>query len=125
MYEASESGITYSLFLIAEFQEDCRDLVMTDSLRDYAGMRVRAKRASEMLSEGRLNRDSPEDQARKNKEGLRELREDVEILRESCSDLNAGKLALRKEDRRYVTRIVLMAIVPVSIAAVKLLSEFL
>ena len=98
---------------------------MTDSLRDYTSMRVRAKRASEMLSEGRLNRDSPEDQARKNKEGLRELREDVEILRESCSDLNAGKLALRKEDRRYVTRIVLMAIVPVSIAAVKLLSEFL
>lgn len=118
MYEASESGIAFALDLIKEFQDDYRDLVVAEIVPDYADMGVRANRARAMLAEGRSNRTSPEGQADRYMNTFRELQGIVDKLQASRNDLNARKLALRREDRRFTTRMVLFVVVPILVAIV-------
>ena len=107
MYEASESGIAYAQEAIQDFQRDYSDLVIPEVLPDYTDMMFRADQASEVLAQGRVGRNSTEDQVGLYMETFRDLQRIVGKLQVSRSSLNAKRLALAKADRRYVLTIVL------------------
>ena len=116
MYEASESGITHALDLVKGFREDYKDLIVSEIVPGHSGMRRKATKASEMLSRGRVDRDSAENQAEQYMETFRELRDIVETLDASRDDLNAKRVDGIKADRRFSIRIIVMIVVPALLA---------
>ena len=111
--------------MISEFQSDYSDMVVSEVLPDYADMMVQADNATRVLAEGRARRDSARDQVERYMDTFKALRAIVDKLNASRDDLNAKRLALRLDARRFTTRAILMIAAPVAVAIVAALFKCL
>ena len=106
MYEASEAGISYLFELLKTFEIDYKDVPVAETVPDYIDTRLVGMTVAKKLSEGRLNRTSPEEQARNYMDMFRDFKNGVDKLESSRSELNKVKCKQAREDRRFIIRVV-------------------
>ena len=102
MYESSEAGIGYLLDLLKAFDTDYRDVPVIETVPDYVEIRALAKNVALKLSQGRLNRSSPSGQASDYMATFRQLREGVDRLEASRSELNKRKKEQAEASRKFI-----------------------
>ena len=115
MYEAAEAGLTRAIRDVHDFQETYGNVVVSRVVTDYANTVALARKAQDMLAQGRSDRESVEEHTAAYMGLFRELRDAIRILHGSRDDLNSMiQQDLKKEQtehRRFVvqlaTRIVL------------------
>lgn len=83
MYEASESGIVTALRMMAAFQKEYSDLVISDVVKDYAALCQQATRAKKLLIAGRKSRRSVVANTSTYMGSFRELAVAIETLQSS------------------------------------------
>lgn len=109
MYEATEAGITRAIADVHAFQNNYRDVVVSDVLPRYAEIVALAREAQDELSRGRSGRESVEQQTSGYMKLFVRLRDEVRVLYASQDDLNAKvREDLRKEqdaNRKFVIQI--------------------
>ena len=124
MYEASEAGIIYYLDLLKAFSEDYSEI----PLGNAAPLHMRAKKlAGEVirtLSQGRLNRNSAEQQASEYMRMFRDLSEVVEELELYRDELNKSLRSHAQEARRFLLQTVFWIIMPIIAVAGVLVAIF-
>ncbi len=106
MYEASEAGIAYLVELLRTFETDYKDVPVKETVSNYIEIRKSAVSVVKKLSEGRLNRTSPEEQVRKYMEMFRTLQSGVDTLEASRCELNKVKRKQAREDQKFIIRVV-------------------
>ena len=107
MYEAAEAGIVTALRMLAAFQNEYRDLVVSEVVNDYARLCRHATQARNLLIEGRKNRQSVSSNTREYMEAFRRLVETVQIVQASECDLNAKRLQNQSKYRFQILGILL------------------
>ena len=119
MYESSEAGIGYLLDLLKAFDTDYRDVPVTETVPDYVEIRALAKNVALKLSLGRLNRPSPRGQASDYMAMFRELREGVDKLEASRSELNKRKKEQAQASRKFIIQVLFwIAMILIGIAGI-------
>ncbi|MCY4588199.1 MAG: hypothetical protein OXB98_19390 [Bryobacterales bacterium] len=105
MYEAAEAGIGYLLELFTTFETDFKDIIVTDTVSDYSEIRALRQAAASELYKGRVDRSSPVEQVRHYMNRYRELKQGVDKLEASRSELNKVKMREVKSSRRFVYQV--------------------
>lgn len=119
MYESSEAGIGYLLDLLKAFDTDYRDVPVIETVPDYVAIRALAKNVALKLSQGRLNRSSPRGQASDYMAMFRKLREGVDRLEASRSELNKRKKEQAGTSRKFIIQVLFwIAMILIGIAGV-------
>lgn len=119
MYESSEAGIGYLLDLLKAFDTDYRDVPVVETVPDYVEIRALAKNVALKLSQGRLNRSSPRGQASDYMDMFRKLREGVDKLEASRSELNKRKKEQAEASRKFIIQVVFwIAMILIGIAGI-------
>lgn len=119
MYESSEAGIGYLLDLLKAFDTDYRDVPVIETVPDYGEIRALAKNVALKLSQGRLNRSSPRGQASDYMAMFRKLREGVDRLEASRSELNKRKKEQAGTSRKFIIQVLFwIAMILIGIAGV-------
>ena len=106
MYEASEAGIGYLLELLKAFDVDYKDVPVAETVPNYLDVRMLATSVSRELSQGRLNRRSPEDQAQTYMAMFRDLKAGSDKLEASRGELNKKKIEQARDNRGFLVRLV-------------------
>ena len=120
MYEASEAGIGYLVWLYRTFEEDYKDIPLTGVIPEYVRSRALIQEIVRKLSEGRLNRVSSSDQASEYMEMFASLYKMVNVLEAARPELNKAKLKQVCSDRRYFIGVGI-GVVGVIIALIRIL----
>ena len=107
MYESSEAGISYLLELLKTFEADYKNVPVIETMPDYINIRKSAALTIKKLSEGRLNRPSTEEQVCAYMEMFRDLKDGVDTLEASRSELNKANRKQLREDRQFTIRVVI------------------
>ena len=110
MYEAADAGLIYLFRLLQIFQTDFKDVPITKVVPDYLTIQKLANDAKAELAKGRLERQSPKEQAGRYMGMFRGLRDGVDTLEASRDELTKLRRANIRSDRRFVTQIILMVI---------------
>ena len=118
MYDASEAGIQQAIREIQDFRDEFREIVVTDVVADYLSIVAGQERATKVIVAGRAERESAERQAGEYMELFRGLRESVGLLDAARDDLNAKKLAIGRERRRYNSHLALIALAALASLAI-------
>ena len=120
MYEAAEAGIVTALRMFAVFQNEYRDLVISEVVNDYARLCQHATHAKKLLIEGRKNRESVVSNTREYMEAFRRLVETVEIVQASEGDLNAKRIQNQSQYRVQIINILItiLLVLATALAAV-------
>ena len=121
MYEAAEAGIGYLLELFTTFETDFKDIIVTDTVSDYPEIRALRQAAASELYKGRVDRPSPVEQVRHYMNRYRELKQGVDKLEASRSELNKVKMREVKSSRRFVYQVLFwISVVLIGIAGLML-----
>lgn len=122
MYEAAESGIVSALKGISNFHKDHRSENVSAVISNYAEILLEAKNAQKKLARGRSERQSVEQHVGEYMEIFRGLRDKLDLLEVSRSELSA----LRRKDvvafRRYAL-LALLSLIGVLLAAWRVLLQ--
>ena len=113
MYEAVESGIMFCLDEIKYFQEQYKDVVVSEVIADYPDRLARAQKAVAIIVQGRRDRASVEAQVEEYVKEFRVVREILGVFIASRNDLNAKRVQAKALVRRHQTRITVMILVAV------------
>lgn len=108
MYEAAEAGIMFCVDSIKSFEKDYEDMAISEVIHDYPQRRVRVQRALDLIIKGRSGRKSVEDHVDAYMEEFRAVREILQLCDASRDDLNVKRRREVRDQRKFVTRIVLM-----------------
>ena len=110
MYEAAEAGLTRAIRDVHDFQETFRNVVVSRVVTDYAKTVALARKAQDMLAQGRSDRESVEEHTAEYMKLFCELRDAIRVLHGSRDDLNSMiQQDLTKEQterRRFVVQLV-------------------
>ena len=109
MYEAAEAGLTRAIRDVHDFQKTYGNVVVSRVVADYAKIVALARRAQDMLAQGRSDRESVEDHTAEYMRVFCELRDGVRLLHGGRDDLNSMiQQDLTKEQterRRFVIQL--------------------
>ena len=122
MYEAAESGIASALKGISNFHKDHRDQNVSAVISNYAEILLEAKNAQKKLARGRSERQSVEQHVGEYMEIFRGLRDKLDLLEVSRSELSA----LRRKDVVAFRRnalLTLLSLIGVLLAAWRVLLQ--
>ena len=108
MYEAAEAGIISALDSIDQFRKDYKNIVVKDVVDGYASTVVQAQEAQNLLARGRSDQMSSSARASCYMKTFRQLRDASRMLEASRDDLNAKLLEQALENRRFITRCLLI-----------------
>ena len=101
MYEASEAGIGYLCRLYRIFEEDYKDISLTETIPEYVKSRALIQETVNTLSAGRLNRVSSSEQTSRYLEMFSELYKTINVLEASRPELNKAKIRQVAANRRF------------------------
>ena len=88
MYDAAEAGIMAARSFIGGFREQYKTIVVGTVVDGYTEILLREKQARDLISRGRHDRASVQDQVNEYMDMFRRLRDDVDRLQVSTDDLN-------------------------------------
>ena len=101
MYEAADAGLIYLFRLLAKTQAEFSDISIASVVPEYPAILLTAKRTKQLLFQGRLKRNSPNEQVEQYMVKFRELRDGMEKLESSRPELLRAKADRKKRDLRF------------------------
>ena len=101
-YEAAEAGIIAALEYLKDFKEYYKGIVIRNIVPDYPKINVIAKKATDLLSNGRPEHMTHKEISSQYMDSFRELKRSYEALVANTDDLNVALKKEITEKRRYV-----------------------
>jgi hypothetical protein len=105
-YEASEAGIIFCIEIINKFQDDYREIVITDVVGDYVNHMTSADNAIKMLQSGRQENFNRDQDHSDRMDAFRDLAKICQILTVGRNELNKIVARKRSEANRWVLGII-------------------